>query len=359
MSKPSRVLGVDDNPQNLGILRKALGSEFELTTVDSGVEALTVARRLRPDVVLLDIMMPGIDGYETCRRMRSSPELRGTKILLISAKALASERLQGYDVGADDYMIKPFDPYELLAKVRVYTRLRSVEEVDRLKTEVLSLLSHETRTPLAAILGPLPLILESKNLTDEQRRMLMIVERGGSRLLALIEKGLYLAQLRSGSVEISLAALDLDRLAGSALERMRSRAEKAGVRLERESGHPPPVEADEAHLGWALDALLDNAIRFSPAGETVTVRTANADGRASVSISDRGPGVAADVLPKIFGDFVVADINHHSKGSGLSLAAARSIVDLHGGALSLDSNLGPGATFRIELPTTEPQSAAA
>jgi two-component system sensor histidine kinase/response regulator len=359
MSRASRVLGVDDNPQNLAILRKALGSEFELITANSGEEAMAVGPKIRPDVVLLDIMMPGIDGYETCRRMRSCPELLGAKILLVSAKTLTAERLRGYEVGADDYVVKPFDPYELQAKVRVYTRLKSVEEVDRLKTDVLALLSHETRTPLSAILGPLPLIIDNENLTDEQRRLLRIVEQGGRRLLTLVEKALLLAQLRSGQIEMQLATIDLDQFVEATLTRAHSRAERAGVRLELESGQGPMVEADGTHLEWALDALVDNAIRYSPAGEAVTVRIATSDSGACVSVSDRGPGLAADVRSRIFGDFVVANINHHAKGSGLSLATARSIVELHGGVLSVDTDSGPGVTFRIQLPAAGNQSAAA
>src|SRR6185295_16004766 len=141
MAGPVRILGVDDNPRNLDILRRTLAPEFAMATAASGEEALEVAVRLRPDLILLDIMMPGIDGYETCRRIRAIPALANTKIIMVSAKALTTERLEGYAAGANDYVVKPFDQDELMAKVRVYLKLKSVEEVDRMKSDLLDLMN--------------------------------------------------------------------------------------------------------------------------------------------------------------------------------------------------------------------------
>ena len=120
MQRQSRILLVDDNPTNLAILEEMLGDEYRWGTATSGEEALEIAPDFQPDLILLDVMMPGINGYETCRRIRANPALRNVKIVMVSAKALVSERLEGYDAGADDYLTKPFDEKELLAKVRVY-----------------------------------------------------------------------------------------------------------------------------------------------------------------------------------------------------------------------------------------------
>ncbi len=120
MQRQSRILLVDDNSTNLEILEEMLGEEYHWEAATSGEEALEIAPDFQPDLILLDVMMPGINGYETCRRIRANPTLRNVKIVMVSAKALVSERLEGYDAGADDYLTKPFDEEELLDKVRVY-----------------------------------------------------------------------------------------------------------------------------------------------------------------------------------------------------------------------------------------------
>ena len=125
MQPRSRILVVDDSPTNIKIAKVTLGEIYHLATAVTGEEALQIAPDFQPDVILLDIMMPGIDGYEVCREIRGNPALRNTKIIMVSAKAMVSERLEGYEAGADDYITKPFEEDELLAKVRVFLRLKS------------------------------------------------------------------------------------------------------------------------------------------------------------------------------------------------------------------------------------------
>jgi two-component system, sensor histidine kinase and response regulator len=348
---------VDDNPRNLAILRKLLAGEFNLLTASTGEEALQVAPAFRPDLVLLDIMMPGINGYETCRRLRQCRELAGTKIIIVSAKAMTSERLEGYAAGADDYMTKPFDPDEMLAKARVYARLKSMEEMDRLKSDLLSLLSHETGTPLTNMLGPL-MLLKEMPLADEQRRLAEMAESGARRLHRMIEKILLLAQLKADAIEFRPAVEPLERVARAAVENLREKAEETGVSMEVAAEPDVTAEIDADHLRQAVEALLDNAIRFSPSGGRVVLRVFTTETGAAMNVADGGPGISAEVLPRLFEAFVVDDIRHHSKGCGLSLATVRTIVERLGGRVSVTSEPGAGALFRIDLPHRVERAAA-
>jgi signal transduction histidine kinase len=354
-----RILGVDDNPRNLSILRRALGAGFEFLPANSGEEALELAARSAPDIVLLDIMMPGIDGYETCRRLRQTAAGADAKIILVSAKAMASERLAGYDAGADDYVTKPFDPDELLAKVRVYSRLRSVEQLDRVKSDLLALLGHETRTPLSTILMPISLLRESEGLKPEQLEMLDMMERGAKRLLALVEKCSYLSQIKVGSLPCTLVPSDVVVQAKRAIERVSRRAEPAAVRFELEAPPTAPAALDPLEFASVLDILFDNALRFSPRGGRVRVRVTADRHAVALTVRDEGPGVDPRFRAQLFDTFFSGDVAHHARGTGMGLAIAQGIMQLHQGTLSLAEDAGPGAEFRLTLPAVEQVRAAA
>jgi CheY-like chemotaxis protein len=152
MKSEHKILVVDDDPVNVDILREILEDKYSLAVARTGEEALDIATRFMPDLILLDIMMPGIDGYEVCRRIRASNWYKFTKIILVSAKAMTEERLEGYKVGADDYITKPFVEEELEAKIKVYLKLKSVEEVEKVKSEALARLESVVENmPIVAI----------------------------------------------------------------------------------------------------------------------------------------------------------------------------------------------------------------
>ncbi|NJL60431.1 MAG: response regulator [Desulfobacteraceae bacterium] len=152
MESEHKILVVDDDPVNVDILREILEDKYRLQIAKNGEEALDIAPQFMPDLILLDIMMPGIDGYEVCRRIRASNWYKFSKIILISAKAMKEERLKGYEVGADDYITKPFVEEELEAKIRVYLKLKSAEEVEKIKSEALARLESVVRhTPMVGI----------------------------------------------------------------------------------------------------------------------------------------------------------------------------------------------------------------
>ncbi len=131
MQEKRKILAVDDNPTNLAVIEELLESQYDLKTVATGLDAIEMAHKFRPDLIILDIMLPDIDGYEVCQQIRKSSLLRYTKIIMISAKAMTSERLKGYQVGADDYLTKPYDGEELLAKVCAHLRPKPIKEIQQ------------------------------------------------------------------------------------------------------------------------------------------------------------------------------------------------------------------------------------
>ena len=350
MNQTNRILIVDDHPENVDILEDILEEDYPLATAYSGEEALTQAQCFCPALILLDIMMPGIDGYETCRQLRQMPALRHTKIVMVSAKAMASERLQGYEAGADDYVTKPFDLDELRAKVRVYLRLTSLEELDQLKSEVLSLLSHETATPLNGILGPLQLLQQTLQGDAEQIEYVDMAYQSAERLHTLYKKVLRLSAMRAGKGALNLKPTDLQEIVDQAVKAVNSAAALINVQLDCAGWDNASILLDRLQIQDVVGALLDNAIRVSPPETPVAIRLRREDAHVCLSVSDQGPGLPPEFLPRVFEPFSNADIRHHSSGHGLSLPIAKAIVEAHGGSMEVTSVQGEGAVFTVLLP---------
>jgi signal transduction histidine kinase len=347
----NKILAVDDDPIDITNIERLLGEDYNLKTATTGEGALATAAEFRPDIILLDNMMPGIDGGEVCRRIRADAGLRHTKIIMVSGKSMVSERIEAYQAGADDYITKPFDEDELLAKIQVYLRLKSVEELDQFKTDVLTLLSHEARTPLNSLIGPAEMLMSEEQMDAEERRLLIeMVYSAAKRLHRFFENTLLLASLKSGKWQFHPAPADLCDIVREVICEVAPAAAERHVKIETQFDAGPTLCLDRHEIKRVLAAILDNAIRFSPPNTSVSVcvRRHNAD--ACVAVSDQGQGIDPDYLPHVFEELSDPDIDHHSQGQGLSLAIARQIVQQHNGTISAESIKGSGSTFTVRLP---------
>ena len=334
----SRILIVDDNPIMMAILEELLGDAYLLKTAGSGEEALAIAPHFQPALVLLDILLPGIDGYETCRRMRDLPGLHGTKILMLSAGTLVDERLQGYQAGADDYITKPFDPGELLAKVRVYLRLQSVETINQTKTELLLLLSHKTRTPLNGIRAPLQMLVEEPDLEATTRTTLCdLVQQSANQLYKLFEKAEMLCALQCGTWDFQPMPVDLCDMIHMAIRTVTAQALERHVQIAQALPATAPMMLDTQLMQRVMLTMLENAIRFSPPHAQVVVRVQLDHAGASITVTDQGGGIAPALIPYIFEMCHHEALMSHNAAEGFSLAIARQIVLVHNDTISVES----------------------
>ncbi len=345
METSCRVLVVDDDPMNIAIVGEILEDTCRLRSAPDGEAALALMPRWRPDIVLLDIMMPGPDGYEVCRRIRADDRYRATKVILVSGKSSVEERLEGYAAGADDYLVKPFVDDELLAKVQVFGRLSRTEEVDRLRRDILRVFSHETRTPLNVILGLAEIVKDDQNLPGELREHVSEIADSGHTLLEFVRKAQLLCDLKSG-VEISLQSDSLAR-------RLRRLVALQPATFALDLEDDGEIHADWSLIDEAITAVLANAAKFG-GGAPVEVRLRRQANGYVIQIADRGHGLAPEQLRHLGEPFGVWDVDHHHQGQGLSLAISRETLEQHGGFLAGENRPDGGAVFTIGLPV-DPQ----
>lgn len=351
---PNRILIVDDHPTNIAVLEELLGDTYPLSIATSGEEALSLVGAVCPALILLDVMMPGINGYETCRRLRALAPLHPPKIIMVSAKALVSERLRGYEAGADDYITKPFEAQELLAKVRVYLQLKSIEEVEQLKSQMLTLLNHEMRTPLNGLITPLQLLrTETEMVTEERQLLLELASHSATRLQRLCDKVGTLSAMHAGPWDMQCVTVDLREVVRSAIASVTEEAVERSVTLAMALPEVVLTCCDVQQMQEVVITLLDNAIRFSPPGRPVHVHVAREEACCTIRVTDTGAGIDPAYLPRVFEAFAPADIAHHTAGHGMSLAIAQQITLAHQGTLHVESAQGVGTTFTVRLPPAE------
>jgi signal transduction histidine kinase len=352
IEKKSKILLVDDDPLNILILEEILGGRYILSKAASAEEAISVAAKSRPDLILLDIMMPGANGFEVCRQLRKNQHLKFTKIILVSAKTLLKDRLEGYKAGADDFISKPFDPDELLAKVRIFIRLKSVEEVDRVKDDLINLFSHETRTPMNAVIGFAKFLRESPNLAEEEREGVDLIVESATNLLQLINKTLLLSSLREENRALSMQAVALGSLVEPIEEKYGETLKKRNLRVETRIDNEMQIAVDPELAHTAISYVFDNAVRFSPDGGCITFEGKCESDRFLLTVSDEGPGIAEERLDDLFDEFGIEDVSHHGRGHGLSLSIVKHIMENHDGEVRAAnrSDRSGGAVFSLVFP---------
>lgn len=351
MQLRNKILAVDDDLIDITNVKKLLGKDYDLKTASTGEHALEIAADFQPDIILLDVMMPGITGYEVCKQIRADSRLRYTKIIMVSGQATISERLAGYEAGADDYITKPFDEGELLAKIRVYLRLKSIEEVDRFKTNVLTLLSHEARTPLNNLIGPAEMLMSNEVIDAKDQKILVeTMYHAAKRLHCFFENAMLLSSLKSGQRQFSPAPTNFCELVHEVINEVAKKVTERNIKIEEKFDDSLTVCLDKQEIKRVVTAMLDNAIRFSPSDGCVTVCVSSDNGDVCLRVTDQGKGIDPDYLPHVFEELSDPDVDHHSQGQGLSLAIARQIVLRHNGTISAENTKDSGATFTLRLP---------
>lgn len=389
------LLIVDDTPENLQVLSATLSEQgYQVRGVVKGKMAIRAAKSAQPDLILLDIRMPEMDGYQVCEHLKADAETRDVPVIFISAIDDVLDKVKAFHVGGVDYITKPFQVEEVLARVEHQLTIRRLSQevrdrnqaleqeiqerrkaekaaadASKAKSEFLANMSHELRTPLNAILGFTQVMSRDVQLTPEQREYLGIINRSGEHLLDLINDVLDLSKIEAGIISLYETSFDLYRLLDNLEEMFQIKAEQKKLNLvfTVAPNVPQAIKTDAKKLRVCLINLLGNAIKFTEKGRiTLRVNLAtealtpqNQSDTDSLSafpprlrfeVEDTGPGIPAADIDHLFDAFVQTETGQKTaEGTGLGLSITRKFVQLMGGTITVSSVVGNGTIFKFDI----------
>ena len=375
------VMIVDDQPANLSLLEEMLVRQgHEVRSFPLGRLALEAAMKNPPDLILLDINMPEMNGYEVCERLRSTSELSDIPVIFLSVLSETKDKVKAFRSGGVDYISKPFQFEEVYARVKTHLKLHELrgelkdqnerlEEavaartrelaeanqrltiLDRSKNEFLNLISHEFRTPLNGLLGVSELILDGMSSTAENRELQEMYEQSRRRILSILDDALLLTQIDVSGDLLRSAPVSLDAALSRAIEETAEFAESRCVALipPAADANPAFVLGDEGLLVRAFHALLETAVKFSEQGQTVRLSRDVLSESTAVIIESRGRTIPEPALPKFFDLFSIGEASTPGRDLGLGPPVAYRILSLFAASVSVANLDPPGIRLTILL----------
>lgn len=374
MKTCQKILIVDDESRNLRILEEILGDFSILLSASNGAQAIDLVEEHDPDLVLLDVMMPGVSGFEVCRAIKAKEKAVTTRVILVTGKAMIEEKMMGYEAGADDYVTKPYMAEELEAKVRVFLGLvaterklfettKELEEQVNLRTEQLlrsekaafvgmhtAEIVHNMKNPLAALIGNMHFL--AQKYPDEK-----YVDKSRSAIERLRETINGILESTRQSNDCSVRPVDINEVIRNELKILEADSFlKYEVKVSLQLAELPPIDGQPSHFAQTFGNLLKNAIDAMHGRETreLSVRTSHSDSGLRVEISDTGCGIPRENMQRIFDPFFTTKIPNASgsepAGTGLGLASVKRMLESYQARIQFHSEQGKGTTVVIELP---------
>ncbi len=377
MNPKPTLLIVDDEERNIRLLKALLAPQnYNLLQATHGEEALRRIAEEAPDMVLLDVMMPKINGFEVCRRLKQDEKTKTIPVILVTALSEKQHRVQALEAGADDFISKPVDQTELTVRVKSLLRIKSYQdeisdklreiaakntrllELEKVRDGLFHMIVHDLRNPLTAISTYLQLsAMDAENPSEPQQPRLHRCLFFCHELERMIQNLLDTSKMEEGKMQLNREAVDLSQMVEEVLERFTPTLEERKIALSFSgNGDIPKISLDRSILKRVISNLVDNAIRYTPKGGTIAVSLdlAPLEEALCLSIKDSGPGLPAEYHQKIFDKFEQVTLKKdgdRAGSSGLGLTFCKMAVEAHGGKIWVESEgLGKGCNFRVHLP---------
>ncbi len=361
----SIVFIVDDNPTNLHLLVDALSPEgFDVSAAKTGEEALKQVEEVNPDIILLDVIMPGIDGFETCRRLKEQDTTQDIPVIFTTALADTVDTVTGFEAGGVDYITKPFQHEEVLARVNAHLTIRKqqqhiqkqnkqLQELNASKDKFFSLIAHDLKSPFVSFLAFAHILEHLDEMgKDEFEEIMRQFRDSAENLLALLENLLTWAGIQRGLIACLPQQINIGVIVARNVKLLTLNAGQKQITLKNSIQEEISVYADGNMLDTVIRNLLSNALKFTKAGGTVTISATHAENAVTVSVSDTGIGISEEKLSNLFRiDARVQRVGTAGeKGTGLGLILCKEFVERHGGSIRAESVKGKGSRFTVSLP---------
>jgi len=372
-SEPT-ILVVDDTEDNLDLLEFALKRKpIKMLRATSGMACLALAKEHKPDIILLDIQMPEMDGFETLKRLRANPETAKIPVIFLTAQKKDPESIaKGLALGADQYLTKPIDTEELLVRTKMLISLKRAEaELERLRADFMAMLVHDLRSPLIGIKNVLELLQESDKsvpLSQDYFELINSAQMSGNRLLELVSDLLDVSKYEAGNIAFDKDSVPVTRFIDPILKQMEVQFRQKNVTLTTSYADGlPNVYVDAQKTEQVMMNFLSNALKFTKSGGSIIIAAEAITERihteledlnrrfVRVKITDNGIGISPEEIPMLFKRYKQASSARTTKqkGTGLGLVICKLIVEAQGGTVGVQSELGKGATFSFTLPVAE------
>jgi signal transduction histidine kinase len=326
----------------------------------NGRQALQMVSNVKPDLILLDIMMPEMDGFEACLHFKKDPKTKDIPIIFLTAKTDTNEIVKGFKQGAVDYITKPFRGAELLARVKTHLELKfsreALKELNATKDKFFSIIAHDLKDPLQFLLLSADLLYNQYDLFNETKRKDYIhrFHNSSQQLSALLENLLVWARLQSGSIETKPGKIDIGALVTESIDLLKGNAQKKDIALSSQIGPGIAAFADKNMIRTVLRNLISNAVKFTPPGGTVkvTASTSPKGDWLEISVSDTGVGINRQDITGLFRIDVKKSTRgtDNEKGTGLGLILCKEFVEKNNGSIKVTSTPGKGSCFTFTLP---------
>jgi len=359
------ILVVDDNPANLQLLSGMLKrSGFKARPAPSGELALQAARSAPPDLILLDVSMPGMDGYELCRNLKADEALREIPVLFISAHGETTDKVKGFAAGGVDYVTKPFQFEEVEARVAAHIELRrqkrqiqesldKLRRLEDLRDSLVHMIVHDLRSPLMGLSGCIQALelTEGQALSEGGRKLLLEARSTADRLTEMVSSLLDVSRMEAHALKLSPCDCDLSDLILITVKKMEALQSRREVTTALPEG-PLKVTCDRDLIHRVIQNLLTNAYQFTPEASHIRVGATHESQVVTVSIEDDGPGIPLEYHEKIFEKFGQAETRTKRRKytTGLGLTFCKLAVEAHGGRICVESEPGHGSRFWFTLP---------